>query len=272
MGSGCSAATPPSPTHAGQSPPCSPPQPPQTTDLWGADLEAALADAKEAAKKLAVRSIRDKAAGRNAGWYEGRSEAQRFVGLFNEGATCYLNSLLQALFTIDSVRGEIYAFEYAGTAVHGSAESCVPLQLARLFARLEASCCQALSTRALTASFGWSRAESFQQHGSQQYSQPSLQDTHVHAYTWGGQYRHASYIHTHVHHASNIHAHMQRTCVRTYIHACRCPGALPRTLQRTLQVRCRDRATLRRNPHLDPQVPPVRPPLYAARGLLRSLG
>eukprot|EP00964_Phaeocystis_antarctica_P116671 scaffold80587_cov63-Phaeocystis_antarctica.AAC.5 len=52
--------------------------------------------------------------------------------------------------------------------LHGAEDSCVPLQLGRLFAELQLSTRHALTTRALTASFGWSQADSFQQHDAQE--------------------------------------------------------------------------------------------------------
>ena len=117
---------------------------------------------------LAVRAARDKKQGRSAAWYLARPDEQSYCGLHNEGATCYLNSLLQALFVLEPVRRAVYAFEYSGEAVHGPAEACVPLQLAKLFARMQLSSCHAASTTDLTASFGWSRAESFRQHDVQE--------------------------------------------------------------------------------------------------------
>eukprot|EP00966_Prymnesium_polylepis_P315445 7288947-Prymnesium_polylepis.1 len=117
---------------------------------------------------LKLRAARDKAQGRSAAWYLARPAAQPYCGLHNEGATCYLNSLLQALFVLEPVRKAVYAFEYGGEAVHGPADACVPLQLAKLFARMQLSSCHAASTTDLTASFGWSRAESFRQHDVQE--------------------------------------------------------------------------------------------------------
>ena len=81
--------------------------------------EASLATAREAARLLAVRIARDKGTGRPASWFEGRREDQPFCGLTNEGATCYLNSLIQALFLLPEVRREVFAFSYEGEAVHG---------------------------------------------------------------------------------------------------------------------------------------------------------
>ena len=87
---------------------------------------------------------------------------------FWQGATCYLTSLLQSLYVIEDVRRAIFDFKYLGEDVHGPAESCVPLQLGRLFARLQCSRQQAVTTRALTASFGWSRADVHQMHDVQE--------------------------------------------------------------------------------------------------------
>lgn len=47
-------------------------------------------------------------------------------------------------------------------------EDCIPLQLQHLFARLQLTSARSLSTHALTASFGWTSAESFQQHDVQE--------------------------------------------------------------------------------------------------------
>ena len=104
---------------------------------------------------------------RHRDWFVARPAEQPAVGLFNSGNTCYLNSLLQALFALDEVRRTIYAFDY-DAAHHGPAAECVPLQLGELFVRLERSSCRAASTRALTASFGWGREEAFQQHDVQE--------------------------------------------------------------------------------------------------------
>ena len=71
----------------------------------------------------------------NPDWYLARGE-QPFAGLTNEGATCYLNSLLQALYHLPAVRREVYAFEHA--PAHGTHAGCVPYQLAALFASIHA--------------------------------------------------------------------------------------------------------------------------------------
>jgi ubiquitin C-terminal hydrolase len=127
------------------------------------------------------------------------SRADQFVGLRNQGATCYLNSLMQALFHIGAFRRAVYQMPSArpvaavaaaaaaaatgdgigdtgkGDAVRLPAQQQqqhqstatdkqnVALALQRLFFRLQTSKA-AVSTKELTASFGWSSAESFVQH------------------------------------------------------------------------------------------------------------
>ena len=100
-------------------------------------------------------------------WYAARPSSQQWAGLDNQGATCYLNSLLQSLFICPDVRAYVYAFEYR-PETHGAEEHCVPLQLARLFCRMQHSRRHVLSTRELTASFGWSEAEAHRQHDVQE--------------------------------------------------------------------------------------------------------
>ena len=79
-----------------------------------------------------------KASGRSADWYLARPESQRYVGLTNQGATCYLNSLVQGLYVCPELRESLYSFEY-DPVLHGAEDSCVPLQLGRLFAELQLS-------------------------------------------------------------------------------------------------------------------------------------
>ena len=90
-----------------------------------------------------------------------------YVGLANQGATCYLNSLVQALFMLPSFRKRVFRFRH-NPELHGDEAQCIPAQLQRLFARLRLSNRPYVSTKDLTRSFGWGSAEGFQQHDVQE--------------------------------------------------------------------------------------------------------
>jgi len=89
------------------------------------------------------------------------------VGLMNQGATCYMNSLLQALFHIPEFRLALYSWSF-DPALHGDPARCIPLQLQHLFAQLQLTRASAVSTRPLTAAFGFSDMESREQHDVQE--------------------------------------------------------------------------------------------------------
>lgn len=78
-----------------------------------------------------------------------------------------MNSLLQTLFMTPEFRRLLYMWEYERGA-DGEAEDCIPLQLQTLFGQLQLSSERAVSTTALTASFGWSGRDAFQQHDVQE--------------------------------------------------------------------------------------------------------
>eukprot|EP01113_Clastostelium_recurvatum_P032973 TRINITY_DN4306_c0_g1_i6.p1 TRINITY_DN4306_c0_g1~~TRINITY_DN4306_c0_g1_i6.p1 ORF type:complete len:1027 (-),score=234.69 TRINITY_DN4306_c0_g1_i6:35-3115(-) len=87
------------------------------------------------------------------------------TGLSNQGATCYMNSLLQTLYLTPECRQLIYAWrrpsESAGTF-------SIPFQLQRLFARMQFGLVPSVETKDLTRSFGWEEGDSFDQHDVQE--------------------------------------------------------------------------------------------------------
>ncbi|KAH3767228.1 ubiquitin carboxyl-terminal hydrolase 12 [Pelomyxa schiedti] len=91
-------------------------------------------------------------------------QATGYVGIRNQGATCYLNSLLQSLYHTPSIRKAVYMLPTSKSDVPSKS---IPLALQRVFYTLQYST-EAASTRELTASFGWTAADSFTQHDVQE--------------------------------------------------------------------------------------------------------
>ncbi|XP_067119368.1 ubiquitin carboxyl-terminal hydrolase 40-like isoform X1 [Centruroides vittatus] len=95
-------------------------------------------------------------------------------GIENQGATCYLNTLLQTLLLTPEFRDGIFELEESELGSlndkqkKGSKIRIIPLQLQRLFARLLLSNQEAASTSELTESFGWKHNEEMQQHDVQE--------------------------------------------------------------------------------------------------------
>lgn len=111
-------------------------------------------------------------------------EATGYVGLRNQGATCYMNSLLQTLYHTSAFTQAVFEMptgvEFDESTISSSssidwdelegilnAEENIPQALQSLFFNLRFAT-QAPSTRALTKSFGWDREDSFTQHDVQE--------------------------------------------------------------------------------------------------------
>ncbi|KII89207.1 hypothetical protein PLICRDRAFT_599629 [Plicaturopsis crispa FD-325 SS-3] len=92
------------------------------------------------------------------------------VGLKNQGATCYMNSLLQSLYCTNYFRKAVYQIP---TEDELPTES-VALALQRVFYHLQTSD-QPVGTTELTKSFGWKSLDSFLQHDVQEFNRV-LQD------------------------------------------------------------------------------------------------
>lgn len=87
-----------------------------------------------------------------------------FVGLKNQGATCYMNSLLQTLYFTNQLRRAVYKMP---TESDDSTKS-VALALQRVFHELQ-FCDKPVGTKKLTRSFGWETLDSFMQHDVQEF-------------------------------------------------------------------------------------------------------
>lgn len=85
-----------------------------------------------------------------------------FVGIRNQGATCYMNSLLQVLFHITKFRTACYRIP---TEMDDNFSMALALQ--KVFYNLQFSD-TAVCTKDLTKSFGWSNADVLMQHDIQE--------------------------------------------------------------------------------------------------------
>ncbi|KAL5594772.1 hypothetical protein BROUX41_001686 [Berkeleyomyces rouxiae] len=101
--------------------------------------------------------------------YDSKTETG-FVGLKNQGATCYLNSLLQSLYVTNAFRKAIY--EIPTENDEDILNSAYTLQ--RLFYQLQTSD-QAVSTLELTKSFGWDTKQVFEQQDVQELSRKLME-------------------------------------------------------------------------------------------------
>ncbi|OHS94279.1 hypothetical protein TRFO_39529 [Tritrichomonas foetus] len=89
----------------------------------------------------------------------------RYNGLYNQGATCYINSALQSLFHLPHFRNIVY---HIPTENVQDPTRSIPLNLQCLFYKLQfgySNC----STRQLTESFGWKKYDSYVQQDIQEF-------------------------------------------------------------------------------------------------------
>ncbi|XP_051113566.1 ubiquitin C-terminal hydrolase 13-like isoform X2 [Andrographis paniculata] len=99
-------------------------------------------------------------------WPNSQKKEIEFVGLKNQGATCYLNSLLQTLYYISYFRKVVYQMP---TNHNDEPKENIPLALQRLFYNLQHSE-SSVATNELTRSFGWDQCDAFVQHDVQEMS------------------------------------------------------------------------------------------------------
>lgn len=85
------------------------------------------------------------------------------VGLENLGATCYLNALLQMLYHINDFRRTVYRLPHHDELFKTS----TTLALQSIFKNLQTHS-KEVTTKDLTAAFGWTSAEAFQQQDVQE--------------------------------------------------------------------------------------------------------
>jgi len=125
----------------------------------------------------------------SSGHWDSRKETG-FVGLKNQGATCYMNSLLQTLYSVGAFRKSVYSMPLpessgangalngdggrarggnVGVGVGGgsSASEEMSYALQKVFYELQYSP-SVVKTKKLTESFGWDTSDAFTQHDVQE--------------------------------------------------------------------------------------------------------
>ena len=102
--------------------------------------------------------------------------SSNFVGLYNQGATCYMNSSLQILYMTPKFRNLINSLILCDKIL-GNPTEFIPkgqkyniiLSLQKLFAELNLMNIKATKTKELTEAFGWEKNEGSDQHDSQEF-------------------------------------------------------------------------------------------------------
>ena len=98
---------------------------------------------------------------------DAEKKLEKYSGLSNQGATCYLNSLLQSLYMTPEFRLNILKWKYDPN-LHGPKLDCIPYQLQKLFAKLYYKFRSVEGTKDLTKSFQWNSSEAWEQHDIQE--------------------------------------------------------------------------------------------------------
>jgi ubiquitin carboxyl-terminal hydrolase 7 len=139
------------------------------------DHERPLVENDEANITAYVRMLKDPTGvlWHNFDGYDSKKETG-MVGLKNQGATCYLNSLLQSLYFTDAFRKAVYQIPTESDAV--KTNSAWTLQ--RLFYQLQMSKL-AVATSELTSSFGWDSRQIFEQQDVQELSRILMEKLEV---------------------------------------------------------------------------------------------
>jgi len=94
---------------------------------------------------------------------EKTEEKSEYVGLVNHGTTCYVNSMLQSLFTINEFKRAIFAIPTADSEI-----GTIPYAFQRVFYHLQTSK-EAVSISELLYSFGWKKSDFTEQHDIQEF-------------------------------------------------------------------------------------------------------
>ncbi|KAK2160538.1 hypothetical protein LSH36_131g04007 [Paralvinella palmiformis] len=132
---------------------------------WGELLDSSRGFIKDDAITLGVRVKAD--APHGVSWDSKKYTG--YVGLRNQGATCYMNSLLQTLFFTNQLRKAVYLIP----TENDDASKSVTLALQRIFYELQFND-KPVGTKKLTKSFGWDSVDSFMQHDVQELSRVLL--------------------------------------------------------------------------------------------------